>query len=131
MALADEKYLAFTTFKRDGTPVSSPVWVVGLDDGRLGFWTSSTSGKAKRLRNNPKVVLQPCNSRGKVTEGSAPTDASAVTVSEGADYEQIGTKVSAKYGVMVTLTRFFSKVGAFVKRKKQPYADTGVVITLG
>ena len=131
MALADEKYIAFTTFKRDGTPVSSPVWVVGLDDERLGFWTSSTSGKAKRLRNNPKVVLQPCNSRGKVTAGSLPTDASAVTVSEGADYEQIGRKVQAKYGVMVTLTRFLSKVGAFVKRRKQPYADMGVVITLG
>ena len=131
MALADEKYIAFTTFKRDGAPVSSPVWVVGLDAGRLGFWTSSTSGKAKRLRNNPKVVLQPCNSRGKVTEGSVPTDASAVTVSEGADYKQIGRKVQAKYGVMVTLTRFLSKVGAFVKRRKQPYADMGVVITLG
>ena len=32
-ALADEKYISLTTFKRDGTPVATPVWVVS-DDGR-------------------------------------------------------------------------------------------------
>ncbi len=49
MALSDERYLRFTTFRRDGNPVSTTVWVVGLGDGQLGFWTSSGSGKAKRL----------------------------------------------------------------------------------
>jgi uncharacterized protein len=43
MALGDEKYIRFTTFKRDGTAVSTPTWVVTLDDGRYGFWTSSGS----------------------------------------------------------------------------------------
>ena len=45
MALADEKYILLTTFRRDGTPVPTPVWVVSLDEGKLGFWTSSGSGK--------------------------------------------------------------------------------------
>ena len=27
-ALADEKYISLTTFKQDGTPVATPVWVV-------------------------------------------------------------------------------------------------------
>ena len=49
MSLADEKYLALTTFKRDGTPVTTAVWAAPLDDGKIGFWTSSASGKAKRL----------------------------------------------------------------------------------
>lgn len=49
MALSDEKYLLFTTFERDGTPVSSPVWVAALDGGSVGFYTSSGTGKAKRL----------------------------------------------------------------------------------
>jgi hypothetical protein len=31
--LAGEKYISLTTFKQDGTPVATPVWVVS-DDGR-------------------------------------------------------------------------------------------------
>lgn len=129
MGLADGKYIAFTTFKRDGTPVTSPVWVVPLDGGTFGFTTSSTSGKAKRLRNDPKVTVQPSNGRGKVTAGTTAADGTATLV-DGAAYEDIQAKVKAKYGFMVNLTRLLSKIGAFVKRKEQPYADTGVVITL-
>jgi len=36
--------------------------------------------------------------------------------------------VVAKYGVMTKFTRL-AKVGGFVKRKNQPYADRGVVVT--
>jgi PPOX class probable F420-dependent enzyme len=130
MGLADEKYVAFTTFKRDGTPVTTPVWVVGLEGGKLGFWTSSGSGKAKRLRNNPKVTVQPCNGRGKLTEGTTPTDGTAVTATSGPEVDEIQPKIKAKYGVMVSVTKLFNKIGALVKRKQQPYGDTGVVITL-
>jgi len=49
VTLADEKYVLLTTFRRDSTPVTTPVWVVPLDDGKLAFLTSSGSGKAKRL----------------------------------------------------------------------------------
>jgi hypothetical protein len=31
---------------------------------------------------------------------------------------------------MTKVTRFLAKVGGFVKRKPQPYADRGVVVTL-
>ena len=57
MALSAEKYIRVTTFKKDGTEVSTPTWVVALDDGKLGFYTLLTFGKAKRLKNNPKVVV--------------------------------------------------------------------------
>jgi hypothetical protein len=32
--LADERFVSITTFKRDGTPVSTPVWVAG-ENGNL------------------------------------------------------------------------------------------------
>jgi len=38
--------------------------------------------------------------------------------------------VVAKYGYMSTVTRFLAKVGGFVTRKHQPYADRDVVVTL-
>ena len=129
MALSDEKYIRVTTFKKDGTEVSTPTWVVALDDGRVGFYTSSTSGKAKRLKNNPNVVVQPSDGRGRVKSGSAPLSGTAVVVA-GAERDAIYDKVVAKYGFMTKVTRVFAKVGGFIKRKKQPYADRGVVVTL-
>ena len=128
MTLADEKYLALTTFKRDGTPVTTPVWAAALDDGKIGFWTSSASGKAKRLAHTSKVTVQPCDARGRVKAGTSPTDATAVVVT-GPELEGIRVKVKAKYGFMTQITKFLAKVGGVVKRKKQPYGDRGVIIT--
>jgi PPOX class probable F420-dependent enzyme len=72
--LAKSKYLSLTTFRRDGTPVATPVWVAqhGND---LVVVTQRTSGKAKRLRNDSRVLLAPCDMRGRVdgdvVEGTA------------------------------------------------------------
>jgi PPOX class probable F420-dependent enzyme len=129
MALSDEKYIRVTTFKKDGTEVSTPTWVVALDDGKIGFYTSSTSGKAKRLKNNSKVVVQPSDARGRPKHGTTTVDGTAVVVS-GAERDAIYDKVVAKYGFMTKVTRLFAKIGGFIKRKEQPYADRGVVVTL-
>jgi PPOX class probable F420-dependent enzyme len=130
MSLSDEKYIRVTTFKKDGTAVSTPTWVVALDGGKIGFYTSSTSGKAKRLKNNPKVIVQPSDARGRAKPDTLPSEGIAAVVT-GAKRDAIYELVVAKYGFMTKLTRFLAKVGGFVKRKDQPYADRGVVITLG
>lgn len=126
--LAAEKYLAFTTFRRDGTPVSTPVWVVALDDGRVGFWTSSQSGKAKRLAHTPRVTLQPSDVRGRVTEGTAVVEATAELVGAGATYDEVVAKVRAKYGFMTKVTKFLNSLGHI--GKDFPYGDRAVLITL-
>ncbi|MGP0108790.1 MAG: pyridoxamine 5'-phosphate oxidase family protein [Acidimicrobiales bacterium] len=72
MALDEQEYILLTTFRRDRTPVATPVWVVPLEDGRLGFWTSSGSTKAKRLAHTGRVTVQPCDVRG---AGSPPAPA--------------------------------------------------------
>jgi len=128
MSLAEEKYLALTTYKRDGTPVTTPVWAAPIDGGKIGFWTSSGSGKAKRLAHTSKVVVQPCNARGNLKEGTTPTDATAEVVT-GPQLEEIRKEIKAKYGFMCHLTKFFAKVGGVLKRKQIPYGDRGVVIT--
>jgi uncharacterized protein len=130
MAISDEKYMLLTTFKRDGKPVATPTWVVALDDGKVGFWTSSGSGKAKRLAHTARVTVQPCDMRGRLKEGSEALDGTAVLVT-GPDLEQIRTKVVAKYGFMTKVTKTLGTIGGFFKRKRIPYGDRGVVITLG
>ena len=109
--------------------MSTPTWVVELDDGKVGFYTSSTSGKAKRLRSDPKVVVQPSDSRGRAKPGTSPIAGTAVVVT-GSERDAIYEKVVAKYGFMTKVTRLLAKVGGVVKRKTQPYADCAVVITI-
>jgi len=129
MALGDEKYVLFTTFRRDGTPVASPVWIVALEGGDFGFWTSSGSGKAKRLAHTERVTLQPSDARGRVKPGSSPVDATARLVT-GPALDAIRTKVVAKYGFMTKVTKLLGTLGGIVKRKRIPYGDRGVVISL-
>ncbi len=128
VALSDEKYILFTTFRRDGTPVPTPVWAVPLDNGEIGFWTSSGSGKAKRLAHTKRVTVQPCDARGRAKAGSTPTEATARVVS-GQEFDVIREKVVAKYGFMTKFTKLLGTLGGIVKRKRIPYGDQGVVIT--
>jgi uncharacterized protein len=127
MALGDEKYILFTTFKRDGTAVSTPTWIVALDDGRHGFWTSSGSGKAKRLAHTARVTVQPCDARGKVKGATVPVDATAELVT-GAQLDEITAKVKAKYGFVTHITKLLGTIGGIVKRNRIPYGDRGVVV---
>jgi hypothetical protein len=129
MALGDEKYILLTTYKRDGTPVSTPVWSVPLDGGDVGFWTSSGSGKAKRLAHTEKVTVQPCNGRGKAREGTDPVEATAKLVT-GAELEAIREKVVAKYGFITKVTKVLGTIWGIIRRKRIPYGDRGVVISL-
>ncbi len=128
MALSDEKYILLTTFKRDGTAVPTPVWAVALDGGAIGFWTSSGSGKAKRLAHTKRVTVQACDARGRVKAGSQPVSATARVVT-GDEFRAIQEKVRAKYGVMTKFTKFLNAAAGIVKRKRIPYGDRGVVVT--
>jgi PPOX class probable F420-dependent enzyme len=61
--LGRERYISITTFRRDGSPVATPVWVAA--DGELLYvWTGARTGKAKRIRHNPAVTVAPCTARG-------------------------------------------------------------------
>ena len=128
MGLPDEKYLLLTTFRRDGTPVATPVWVVPLEGDTFGFATSSMSGKAKRLAHTSRVTVQASDVRGRVKPGTPIIEATA-QLTTGAQYPTIKAKLQAKYGFMVHVTKFLGAIGGFVKRKPMPYADVAVIIT--
>ena len=59
------RYISLTTFKRDGSPVSSAVWITGAV-GTYVFTTGSNAWKTKRLSRNPAVEVRVCNMRGHV-----------------------------------------------------------------
>jgi PPOX class probable F420-dependent enzyme len=128
MAIGDEKYLRTTTYRKSGDPVSTPTWIVDLDGGRVGFLTSSKSGKYKRLRNSQHITLQPSDPRGKVKAGTTPAAGTATLASSGPDFDAIQTKIRAKYGSMVPVSRFFQALRHI--GKSFPHADVAVVVTL-
>ena len=59
----DSRYIALTTYRRDGRPVTTPVWAVSLD-GRIYVFTSSSTGKTKRVRATGRVRFAPCSMNG-------------------------------------------------------------------
>ena len=63
--LAEEAFISITTFKRDGTPVATPVWCA-RENGWLLVYTEADSGKVKRIRHDPHLSVAPCNFRGKL-----------------------------------------------------------------
>ncbi len=131
MALGDEKYIRLTTFKRDGTAVATPVWAASLDSGEIGFWTSSGSGKAKRLAHTARVTVQPSDGRGNPKDGSTESEATARLVQAGDDqFDEIQRKIREKYGFMTHVTKLLGTLGGIVKRNRIPYGDRGVVIAV-
>ncbi|MEO6500970.1 MAG: PPOX class F420-dependent oxidoreductase [Jatrophihabitantaceae bacterium] len=128
MALSDEKYVSATTYRRSGVPVATATWIVALEGNRVAFWTSSRSGKHKRLRNNPAITVQASDARGRVKGGSSPVAGTAELVTSGPDFDAIQSKVRAKYGVMVPISKFFNTLG-HIGKGDYPYGDVGVVIT--
>ena len=51
---------------RVASAVATPVWF-GEDEDKIYVMTRSDSGKYKRIRNNPQVLVAPCTMRGKIT----------------------------------------------------------------
>ncbi|HTA12338.1 MAG TPA: PPOX class F420-dependent oxidoreductase [Solirubrobacteraceae bacterium] len=61
------------TYRRDGTPVPTPVWAAEAD-GVLYVRTERASGKVKRLRRDPRMLIAPCTKLGRPL--GAPLEAS-------------------------------------------------------
>lgn len=129
MALTDEKCMAFTTYRKSGEAVTTPVWVTPISDGRIGFWTAMGTGKTKRLKNNPNVTVQPCSYTGKIKSGTTPVGGTAEMVQSGPLFDEVQQKVRQKYGFMTHLTRTMATL--FVMRRAGlKYADTVVLVRL-
>ena len=59
-----QRTILLTTYRRDGTPVSTPVNIV-IDGDRTFVRTFDTAWKLKRIRNNSTVKIAPSTARGK------------------------------------------------------------------
>ena len=123
-----ERYVLLVSRKRDGSTVPTPVWIVDLGDGTVGFTTEASARKVKRIRNFPDVTLQPCDRRGVVMAG-APVWTGRAVVLEGPAAKPVIDAVKRKYGWQVTLIDVASAVRSIITRRSS--VDAAVVITPG
>jgi hypothetical protein len=116
-ALAGEKYISLTTFKRDGTPVATPVWVVSDDGRRLLVWTGPETWKVKRIRRNPRVLVSASDIKGRTRGESYEGLARLLDVPLGSLVEPL---LDRKYGLSRRALGVFNKLVRFVTRKSAP-----------
>lgn len=95
------KYISFTSFRRDGTPAPTAVWVVPYEDG-YAFTTDTDSWKVKRIRANPRVTVQVCNVRGRPKKGSPVFQGRAVVL-DPAGVAEVQSLVRSKYRIAYKL----------------------------
>ena len=122
-AFAGHKYLNLETFKKSGEGVKTPVWFAAEPSARLNsggaklyLYTIGVSGKVKRVRNNPRVKIAPCDMRGRVLGEWVEARAEIVTGEEAAR----GTRLlNKKYFPLKQLLGFFA---SFSRRERIVFA---------
>lgn len=95
------RYLSITSYKRDGTSVATPVWFVQRD-GRLLVQTDAASGKVKRIRRNPAVLVAVCTASGRLRGPQRPGTAELLPDSEVGPVEQL---LAGKYRIDLLFIR--------------------------
>jgi uncharacterized protein len=107
---ANQKYLNLESYRKDGRGVATPVWFAE-EQGILYIYSLADAGKVKRIRNNPRVRISPCDFRGKLT-GQWVSAMAHILDASGAEHGH--GILNKKYGLAKKLGDFFSKL-----RKRQ------------
>ncbi len=90
------KYVALTTWRRNGTPITTPVWIA-RDGDELVVISEDDTGKTKRLNRGGPVALQPCSMRGDLIEGTPVINGTGRVVRAPAEVKAVQRAIRAKY----------------------------------
>ncbi|MFJ6694965.1 PPOX class F420-dependent oxidoreductase [Streptomyces sp. NPDC091272] len=116
-AFARTRYISLTTFRKDGTPVATPVWVAG-DGSALYVWTNADTWKVKRVRRNSSVTVAPCDIRGRIKPNGPTVEATATLLDE-EGLREVRKLISRKYTWQFWLT---DVPATLLRRGKRPHA---------
>jgi PPOX class probable F420-dependent enzyme len=100
-----------TTYRRDGTPVGTPV-SLAVDGERAFIRSPASAWKVKRMRRNPRVAIASCTVRGRPTGPSVRAVASRL---QGEDARRAARALRRKHpflqGVFVPVTHRLLRCG--------------------
>lgn len=121
-AVLTAQYVALTTYRRDGTPVTTPVWAAAEGES-LYLFSNAAAGKVKRLRNSSRAAIAPCTATGKVTGAQLPAEAFNLTNDQMPKVWRLLTK---KYGMAARLFVVYDRMRALLRMKP----SAGIVVHL-
>jgi len=101
----DQKYLNLETYKKDQTPVQTPVWFV-IENDQIYITTKETTGKVKRLRNNQNARIAICSMKGDIKGDWI--NVGLQRINEDSDVEKIVKLRKKKYGFSARLISMFT-----------------------
>jgi PPOX class probable F420-dependent enzyme len=125
--LDSAKYVSFVTYKKDGTPIAAPVWVVPFQGG-YAFTTDPDSFKIKRLRNDARATLTVCDMRGKIKDGATVHIGAAVVLDED-DAKEVVRLINKKYVIGTKLLGVYSLLKK-LKGSGSTAGDAAIKVTL-
>ena len=118
LEFADKEYINLITFRKDNTPVQTPVWLSSLED-CLVVTTNLNAGKVKRIRNNGLATIYVTNQNGSEKLSEA-IDVKASLI-DNEEEKQLGIKsIQKKYGAMAKVfMRGPDEVRAIIKLEEK------------
>jgi uncharacterized protein len=93
---ARQQTVLLTTFRRDGTPVKTPV-NIAVDGDRAFIRSWDSAGKVKRIRNNPEVAIAPCTARSRQT---GPPMSARARILSGQESARAGRLLARKHPIL-------------------------------
>jgi len=108
MTPGDTRYIALTTYRRDGRPVTTPVWAAPLN-GNLYVVTARSTGKVRRLRATDRVRFAPSNMNGRRILGAWHEGSGRVVEDEQRRGEALAA-LQRKYGWQMFLAMLINRL---------------------
>lgn len=110
--LANEKYINVETYRRDGTPVRTPIWFAPDAAGKEFYIsTPANSGKVKRIRRYPRVRVAACDFSGNIKGEWLEAEA---RFCHGEEARRAGRLLDRKYS-----SKIIFNIAAFLFRRKR------------
>ncbi|GIF71543.1 PPOX class F420-dependent oxidoreductase [Asanoa siamensis] len=126
MSVIDEigrsKHVSLVSYRKDGTPVATPVWHV-TEGNELLVVTEARSWKVRRIRRNPTVEVTVCDLRGRIKTG-APTATGTARVLDEAGTAAARQKLAKKY-VSSRIGNWFARL---VRLRRPPLVAIAVTL---
>jgi uncharacterized protein len=107
-------YISLRSYKRDGSPIDTPVWCAPLD-GKLVVFTLRESFKVKRIARNPRVQVAACTMKGALL--GPWHDGSCRAVEDPSHAARAYEALTRKYGLMMRVGNVLSTLSGRIKRR--------------
>ena len=121
------RYLSVTSFKRDGTGVATPVWFV-CDGAQLVAVTDLHSGKVRRIRRNPRVLVATCRADGKLRGVPVPAHAEVLTAAS--DLDRVRRLLTERYAIAYRPIMMLYRLGHRLRGRPGVADSAALAITL-